>query len=206
MEKQFIAISGNIGVGKSTLTTMLVEKLGIHWRPFYEAVEGNPYLADFYQDMQKWSFHLQVYFLGHRARVHLDICGGNSSAIQDRSIYEDASIFARALRESGMLSERAYQAYRGVYDAMIRTLPPPDLIVYLQASVPTLLSRIATRGRDIEKNISPLYLQQLNELYDAWVADFDLCPILTIPTDGECLAGIAKRVLEYSELFQIVET
>ena len=179
--KRFVAIAGNIGVGKSTLTRLLERRLG--WEPFYEAVNDNPYLADFYEDMERWAFHSQIFFLSRRLADHRTILDHPASAIQDRSVYEDAEIFARNLYQQGMLSERDYAAYRKLYEAVRAFVPPPDLIVYLSATVPTLQARIAQRGRDFERNINREYLEQLNALYDRWLQGFDLCPVLTIPTD-----------------------
>jgi deoxyadenosine/deoxycytidine kinase len=180
-QKHFIAVAGNVGVGKSTLTRLLAEQLG--WTPFYEAVDDNPYLADFYKDMPQWSFHSQVFFLSRRLRSHHTMLRHPNHVIQDRSIYEDAEVFARNLYQRHNLTERDYQVYRNLYDEFIQILPAPDLIVYLRASVPTLIERVHRRGRDFERDISPLYLQQLNELYNSWIEDFTLCPILTIETD-----------------------
>ncbi|MCB0076740.1 MAG: deoxynucleoside kinase [Anaerolineales bacterium] len=179
--KRFVTIAGNIGVGKSTLTALLERRLG--WEPFYEAVNDNPYLADFYADMERWAFHSQIFFLSRRLAHHRAILDHPASAIQDRSVYEDAEIFARNLYLQGKMSERDYAAYQELYEAVRAFIPPPDLIVYLSANVETLRTRIAHRGRDFERSISPEYLQQLNTLYDSWLDRFDLCPILTIPTD-----------------------
>ena len=181
-KKYFIAVAGNIGVGKSSLTGLLVEHLG--WTPFYEAVDDNPYLADFYQDMRQWSFHSQIFFLSSRLRSHREILNHPQSVVQDRSIYEDAEVFARNLYQRGNMADRDYQVYRRLYQEFIQFLPPPDLIIYLKASVPTLIERIHRRGRDFEQDVSPLYLQQLNELYNAWIDDFTLCPVLTICADN----------------------
>jgi deoxyadenosine/deoxycytidine kinase len=181
-QKYFIAVAGNIGVGKSTLTNLLVERLD--WTPFYEAVDDNPYLADFYQDMRRWSFHSQIFFLASRLRSHREILNHPHPVVQDRSIYEDAEIFARNLHQCGHMTDRDYHVYRRLYQEFIQFLPPPDLIVYLKASVPTLLERIHRRGRDFEQDVSPLYLQQLNELYNAWIEDFTLCPVLTVAADN----------------------
>lgn len=180
MAKKLVVVAGNIGTGK----TSLAERLGarLHWRTSFESVADNPYLADFYADMRRWSFHLQVFFLGHRAEQHLALARCPESAIADRSIYEDAHIFARALRHMGNLSERDYQAYRRVFDQIVSGLPRPDLLIYLQAPVPVLLQRIGRRGRDIESGISGDYLSLLESFYEEWIQAFDLCPILAIRT------------------------
>jgi deoxyadenosine/deoxycytidine kinase len=180
-QKYFIAVAGNMGVGKSTLTNLLVN--AFDGTPFYEAVDDNPYLTDFYQDMRQWSFHSQIFFLTSRLRSHREILGHPYTVIQDRSIYEDAEIFARNLYQRGNMSDRDFNVYRSLYQEFIQFLPAPDLIIYLKASVPTLIERILRRGRDFEQDVSPLYLQQLNELYDAWIEDFTLCPVLTIDAD-----------------------
>lgn len=181
MTKRFVAIAGNIGVGKSTLTGLLSQSMG--WEPFYEAVEDNPYLADFYQNMTRFAFHSQVFFLSRRLRHHRRLLDFPGSVVQDRSVYEDAEIFARNLYTQGHIEPRDYTTYRELYEVLIQFLPPPDLVVYLRASVPTLLRRIATRGRTYEQSIDPAYLLQLNALYTAWMLDFALCPVLTVPAD-----------------------
>lgn len=181
MIKRLILVAGNIGSGKTSLTERLGERMG--WRTAYESVADNPYLPDFYADMRLWSFHLQVYFLGHRAEQHLEMANDPRSAIIDRSIYEDAFIFARALHHMGNLNERDYQAYRQLFNLVTRTLPPPSLLIYLKAPVPTLVERIRRRGRDIETSISPDYLQLLDSFYDDWMRTFDICPVLTIRSD-----------------------
>ncbi|HNS51520.1 MAG TPA: deoxynucleoside kinase [Anaerolineae bacterium] len=180
MAKKLVVVAGNIGTGKTSLTERLGARL--HWRTSFESVADNPYLADFYSDMRRWSFHLQVFFLGHRAEQHLALARCPESAIADRSIYEDAHIFARALRHMGNLSERDYQAYRRVYEQIVSGLPRPDLLIYLQAPVPVLLERIGSRGRDIESGISGDYLSLLESFYEEWIQAFDLCPVLAIRT------------------------
>lgn len=179
--KKFIAIAGNIGVGKSTLVERMCARLG--WEPFFEGVVDNPYLADFYTDMRAWSFHSQVFFLARRLRDLHRLMNFPRTVVQDRSVYEDAEIFAKNLYRQGYIAERDWQTYRELYEVLTELLPPPDLVVYLNASVPTLLQRIAQRGRDYEKNIAPAYLEQLNLLYDEWISDFALCPILIVPAD-----------------------
>ncbi|MGB1285497.1 MAG: deoxynucleoside kinase [Aggregatilineales bacterium] len=180
-QHRFIAVAGNIGAGKSTLTAMLADHFG--WQPFYEANADNPYLADFYQDMSRWSFHSQVFFLGRRLEHHRTLIDHPGAAIQDRTVYEDAEIFACNLYRQGILSERDYDAYRHLYEAIASFLPPPDFLIYLQSDVDTLLKRIAGRGRDFEQNIDPAYLQQLNVLYDDWISDWTRCPVLTLDMD-----------------------
>jgi deoxyadenosine/deoxycytidine kinase len=199
--KRFIAIAGNIGVGKSALTRLLEQRLG--WEPFYEAVNDNPYLPDFYQDMQRWAFQSQIFFLSRRLQDHRKILDHPASAIQDRSVYEDAEVFARNLYLQGFMNQRDYGAYYELYRAIVAFVPPPDLLVYLRADVDTLLARIALRGRDFEQNISRDYLQQLNDLYDEWTARFNLCPVLTIQVTHldyvrheEQLSRIAHHILD----------
>ena len=179
--KKFVAVGGNIGVGKSTLVTLLCERLG--WQPFYEPEAENPYLADFYQDMDAWAFHSQIFFLTHRLRAHRQLIEHPTSAIQDRSVYEDAEVFASNLYHQGRINERDYQSYWDLYQVLSQFLPPPDLMVYLRASVPTLMERIQNRGRHYERRISREYLDQLNQLYETWIGNFSLCPVLTIPAD-----------------------
>ena len=179
--KKFVAVAGNIGVGKSTLVEMLCVRLG--WEPFYEPVTENPYLEDFYKDMGAWSFHSQVFFLTRRLRSHHRLGQHPTSVVQDRSVYEDAEIFAHNLFLQGYISQRDYQTYRDLYETTSRLLPPPDLVVYLRASVPTLLNRIERRGRDYERTISAEYLQGLNNLYEQWIENFTLCPVLAVPAD-----------------------
>lgn len=179
--KHFVAVAGNIGVGKSTLVNLLSNRLG--WQPFFEPVGENPYLADFYADMAAWSFHSQIFFLTRRLLSHRKLIDHPTSVIQDRSVYEDAEVFARNLFLQGNMQERDYKTYQDLYLVLTRFLPPPDLVVYLRASVDTLMKRIEQRGRDYERKIKPEYLQRLNDLYLAWTVDFKLCPILTVPSD-----------------------
>ncbi|HNS64107.1 MAG TPA: deoxynucleoside kinase [Anaerolineaceae bacterium] len=179
--KRLILVAGNIGAGKTSLTERLGERMG--WRTAYESVADNPYLPDFYADMRQWSFHLQVFFLGHRAEQHLDMAADARSAIIDRSIYEDAHIFARALHAMGNINERDYQTYQQLFNVVVKKLPPPSLLIYLKAPVPLLLKRIQKRGRSIENTIDSAYLDLLDSYYEEWIRIFDLCPVLTIRSD-----------------------
>ena len=179
--KKFVAVAGNIGVGKSTLVSMLCDRLD--WQPFYEPVSENPYLADFYANMSAWAFHSQIFFLTRRLRIHYELSQHPGSVVQDRSLYEDAEIFAQNLYMQGFMQERDYLSYRELYETAIQLLPPPDLMIYVRGSVPTLMNRISKRGRDYERTITPEYLQSLNDLYETWISNFVLCPVLTIPAD-----------------------
>lgn len=181
MVKRLILVAGNIGSGKTSLTERIGKQLG--WRTAYESVSDNPYLPNFYQDMAQWSFHLQIFFLGHRAEQHLDMWNDTQSAIIDRSIYEDAHIFARALHHMGNLSELDYQSYLKVFNLIIRNLPPPSLLVYLKTPVMLLMERIRKRARNIETGITEDYLSLLESFYDDWISTFDICPVLTLKTD-----------------------
>ena len=178
MTKRLILVAGNIGTGKTSITEKLGERLG--WKTGYESVADNPYLPDFYARMEEWSFHLQVFFLGHRAEQHIKARGFNGSAILDRSIYEDFFIFTRALRQLGNMTERDYLAYKRVFDLVVKGLPSPDLLIFLWAPVEVLLDRIHKRGREIESGITNEYLALLESYYDEWLKNFDLCPVLTI--------------------------
>ena len=180
--RKYIVVAGNIGVGKSTLVSMLCQRMNCD--PFFEPVTENPYLSDFYKDMNTWSFHSQVFFLAHRLQIHLAISKHPVSVVQDRSVYEDAEIFARNLRNQGFLAERDFNTYRHLYDVLVDLLPPPDLVIYLRASVETLRQRIARRGRDYETRIHPDYLAQLNALYEGWTETVTFCPVLTVPADA----------------------
>ena len=181
MEK-FVAVAGNIGVGKTTLVQKLCDNL--NWTPFFEPESENPYLPDFYQDMQTWAFQSQVFFLTRRLRAHKNLCSHPGSVIQDRSVYEDAEIFAQNLYNQKQIANRDYQTYQELYHALVEFLPPPDLVIYIKASVQTLQERIKLRGRDYEETMDPAYLEQLNQLYDDWIDNFDLCPVLTVPGDN----------------------
>jgi len=181
MAKRLVLVAGNIGAGKTSLSERLGDRL--EWRTAFESVADNPYLSDFYDDMGMWSFHLQVFFLGHRAEQHIELAHDPQSTIADRSIYEDAYIFARALHHMGSLSERDYQAYRRLFDIVTNSLPSPDLLIYLKAPVPVLMERISRRGRKMESGITNEYLTLLESFYDDWIDIFDICPVLTIRSD-----------------------
>jgi deoxyadenosine/deoxycytidine kinase len=163
----FVAIAGNIGAGKTTLTRLLSEKL--NWKAYYEKVIDNPYLSDFYDDMNRWSFHLQIFFLSHRFKSQKEISDWPNSCIQDRSIYEDVEIFAQTLYESGNMSQVDFENYRELFSIMVTYLRKPDLIIYLETPVEQLVERILKRGRDYERTIDPNYLRQLNDAYDQWI-------------------------------------
>jgi len=179
--KKFVAVAGNIGVGKTTLVEKLCSQLG--WTPFFEPERENPYLADFYDDMKTWAFHSQIFFLTRRLRAHKNLCAHPGSVIQDRSVYEDAEIFAHNLYQQNQISDRDYQTYQELYQVLVEFLPPPDLVIYIRASVPTLQQRIRRRGRSYEEQIASSYLEKLNALYQQWIDGFLLCPVLTIPGD-----------------------
>lgn len=163
----FVAIAGNIGAGKSSLTELLAKHFG--WKPYYESVDDNPYLADFYEDMRRWSFNLQVYFLSSRFRHQKELMKKDESYIQDRTIYEDVEIFAKNLHQMGLMSERDYRNYSSLFHEMTEYLQPPDLLIYLKANVPTLVRQIQQRGRDYETTIRIDYLEGLNKLYEDWI-------------------------------------
>lgn len=179
--KAFIAVAGNIGAGKSSLTQLLSLRFG--WKPFYESVEDNPYLNDFYADMKRWSFNLQVYFLSNRFRSHKAITEGPESVILDRIIYEDAEIFARNLFEIGKMEERDYNNYVALYEVMTEYLRAPDLLIYLRANTDTLVKQVALRGRGFEQTIKREYLDKLNKHYESWIGRYKKGPLLVIESD-----------------------
>jgi len=180
-QQLFVVVAGNIGCGKTTLTKKLSERLG--WKPHFESVSDNPYLADFYGDMARWAFPLQIYFLNNRFTTHKQIESSAASCVQDRSIYEDANIFARALHDQGTLDARDYENYKTLYTSMTNYLNPPTLMIFLKRSVPKLLERIQQRGRDYEQSIPVDYLTRLNRYYDEWYDSYDLGKSLVVDTD-----------------------
>lgn len=202
---KYIVIAGNIGAGKSTLVEKLCARM--NWTPYYEPVSDNPYLKDFYESMETWSFHSQIFFLADRMANHHKLLGElrestTTHIVQDRSIYEDGEIFARNLFLQGRMSERDYATYRKMYETAIAILPPPDLVVYLRASVPTLQKRIAMRARDMEASIPEEYLAGLNRLYHDWTGSYSLSPLLTVEADSTDFVetpGDLERVAEEIE-------
>lgn len=196
----FIGIAGSIGSGKSSITTLLAKQYG--FRPFFESVDDNPYLEDFYNDMSRWSFHLQIYFLSSRFRQQNQLAGSKESIIMDRTIYEDAEIFARNLYEIGKMDERDYQNYLAIYREMTSFLEIPDLLVYLRASVPTLVRQIQKRGRDYESAISIDYLNRLNSLYEDWIARYSMGPKLIIETDD---LDFVNRAEDFGVVLQMID-
>jgi deoxyadenosine/deoxycytidine kinase len=202
-----IAICGNIGCGKTTLTEKLSKHYG--WHALFESVEHNPYLRDFYEDMTRWAFHLQIYFLNSRFRQVNDIHQSGRTTIQDRTIYEDAFIFAANLHRSGHISERDYQSYLDIFNSMINFVKPPDILIYLKADIPKLVQQIEKRGRDYEYAIRLDYLKNLNEHYENWIGSYKLGKLLIIDVNHldfveriEDFSFIVSRIdLELNSLF-----
>jgi deoxyadenosine/deoxycytidine kinase len=195
-----IAVTGNIGAGKTTLAQLLADQYG--WRVFFEAVEGNPYLADFYADMERWAFHLQIYFLRSRFEQVLQIRESSENLVQDRTIYEDAHIFARNLHVSGILSNRDYATYRSLFEIMMSVVEPPDLMIYLRADLPKLFEQIRKRGRPFEQNIAERYLRDLNEHYEEFVAGYDAGKLLIIDVNH---LDFANRPEDWQTVLRAVE-
>lgn len=194
-----IAVAGNIGAGKSTLTTQLAKNF--NWEPHYEDVENNPYLYDFYQDMPRWSFNLQIYFLNSRFRQIIDIHRGEKTVIQDRTIYEDAYIFAPNLHAMGLMSTRDFNNYTNLFQTINSLISPPDLVIYLKASIPTLVNQIQKRGREYEDNLRLDYLRRLNDYYESWSSKFTDAKLLVVNVDDlnfadnqEHLGEVVNRV------------
>ncbi len=202
-----IAVVGNIGAGKTTLTELLAKNYG--WQPQYESVENNPYLEDFYSDMKRWSFNLQIFFLNSRFQQILEIQKSRFNIIQDRTIYEDAFIFAANLRDMDLMTERDYENYRKIFDNITSFIRPPDLLIYLKASVPTLVNNIQRRGREYEIGIRLDYLSKLNEKYEKWIKGYNSGKLLILDKDKldfanntEDLASIIEKIeVEINGLF-----
>jgi deoxyadenosine/deoxycytidine kinase len=178
----YVSVCGNIGAGKTSLVERLCKEFG--WQPYFEGVVDHPYLDDYYKDMQRWGFHTQIYFLTARLRQQQEIARIPGSVCQDRSIYEDHEIFARSLAGLGIMSQRDYQTYRLLFDAITPYISRPDLLIYLRASVPTLMYRIQLRSRDCETTITADYLEHLNQHYEDWMGRFTVCPVLTLDADS----------------------
>jgi deoxyadenosine/deoxycytidine kinase len=182
-----IAVAGNIGSGKTTLSGLLAKHY--KWEPHYEDVDTNPYLSSFYEDMQRWSFNLQVYFLNSRFRQVIKIRESGKTVIQDRTIYEDAYIFAPNLHAMGLMSTRDFDNYKSLFELMVTFLQPPDLLIYLRAEVPTLVRQIAKRGREYESSIRIDYLTRLNERYEAWLSEYKIGKLLVMDVDDKDFSG-----------------
>ena len=199
-ELKHIAISGNIGSGKTTLAEKLAKHYG--WTPLYESVDHNPYLRDFYQDMTRWAFHLQIYFLNSRFRQINEIRANSKTTIQDRTIYEDAHIFAANLRKSGHISERDYESYLDIFNSMIEFVKPPDLLIYLKADIPKLVRQIQKRGRDFEDAIRLDYLKNLNKHYAEWINGYKHGKLLVIDVND---LDFVKNVEDFSFIVNKVD-
>ncbi|MBU4484060.1 deoxynucleoside kinase [bacterium] len=181
MVKKYIAVAGNIGAGKSCLTDFLCREYSL--KPFYEPVEINPYLEDFYKNMKKWSFHSQIHYLAHKFRIHLELEKETTTVVQDRTIYEDARIFATNLFNQEYMSQREFDTYWDLFTVMCKSLKPPDLMIYLKCSVKNLKKRIAGRGRKMEQKIPDKYLRDLNKLYQKWFDSYNLSPVIVYESE-----------------------
>lgn len=179
---KYIAVAGNIGAGKTTLTSLLAKHY--KWTANFEDIDQNPYLVDFYEDMQRWSFNLQVYFLNTRLKQLQEITNGNNTVIQDRTIYEDAFIFAPNLSSMGLMNKRDFENYTSLFNTLITMVEPPDLLIYLKASIPKLVDQIQKRGREYEENIRLDYLKRLNEYYNKWIDNYDAGKLLIIDIEN----------------------
>jgi deoxyadenosine/deoxycytidine kinase len=198
--QKFIAIAGNIGAGKTELTAFLCKKYAL--RPFYEPNDQNPYLADFYRDMKSWAFRSQLFFLSHKFRLHRELEKQSGTSLQDRTIYEDAEIFAKNLFRQRYIDKRDWKTYWELYETVAASLRPPDLMIYLRCPVKTLKQRIALRGRKMEQDIPTAYLNRLNALYEDWFSRYTMSPVLVLPTDTlDYLTNLVDRV----DLFRQIE-
>ncbi|MFZ5443686.1 MAG: deoxynucleoside kinase [Myxococcota bacterium] len=198
--QKFIAIAGNIGAGKTELTAFLCKKYGL--KPFYEPNDQNPYLSDFYKDMKTWAFRSQIFFLTHKFRLHRELEKQSGTSLQDRTIYEDAEIFAKNLFRQRYIDKRDWQTYWELYENIADALKPPDLMIYLRCPVKTLKQRIRLRGRKMEQDIPTAYLNRLNALYEDWFTRYKMSPVLVLPTDTlDYLTNLVDRV----DLFRQIE-
>jgi deoxyadenosine/deoxycytidine kinase len=196
----YVAIAGTIGAGKSTLTQLLAQRYNLG--PVFEAVDENPYLSDFYGDMRRWAFHSQVFFLATRLRQHLTFVNTLERVVQDRTVDEDAEIFARTLYEDGLMDERDFGAYTALFDAVRRALRQPDLLVYLRAGLPTVRRHIAQRGRDYEQAVNDTYLERIGARYERWIASYDAAPVVTVDVDA---LDFVARPGDREALFDLLE-
>ena len=195
-----IAIAGNIGAGKTSLTKQLSKSL--KYKPYYEDVIANPYLDDFYNHMERWSFNLQIYFLNSRFKQLVTIDSNKQNVIQDRTIYEDAFIFAPNLNAMGLMTQRDYDNYLALFDTMLNLVKPPDLLVYLQSSIPSLVNKIHKRGREYEKTISIEYLSRLNERYEAWISNYNSGKLLKINVDD---LDFVENKSDYETILELIK-
>lgn len=197
-ENTHVAIAGNIGSGKSSLTALLAAKFG--WRPAYEIVDTNPYLTDFYQSMDRWSFHLQIFFLTSRFRHQRDLMRMSDPIIQDRTIYEDGEIFARNLFLQGKMEERDYRTYLSHFDTLTEFVRPPTLLIYLRANTETLMKRIHKRARDYEMQIPESYIAQLNDQYEAWITRYQRSPVVTVDVTKQDFVNVPKHLEQVASI------
>ncbi len=198
-KKVFVSVAGNIGSGKSSLTYLISKEL--NWKPYYEKVNNNPYLKDFYLDMNRWSFNLQVYFLSHRFKTHKEILSKKKSVIQDRSIYEDVEIFASNLHKLGKMKRRDYNNYKKLFKEMTHFIQPPDLMIYLRASLPKLVKQIKLRGRVFEKNIDVDYLEKLNLSYEDWIKNYSLGKLVIVESDD---MDFVNRRKDFDQILKLI--
>jgi len=181
MAQKYIAIAGNMGSGKSSLVDFLCREYGL--KPFFEPNDFNPYLTDFYKDMNAWAYHSQLFFLTHKFRIHQDVDRSKELIVQDRTIFEDAEIFCTNLFRSGYINKRDYKTYMELYHVMVDAIKHPDVMIYLECSLRTLKKRIAKRGRQMEKNLPDAYLKRLDKLYKVWISKYKLSPIIRVSTE-----------------------
>lgn len=181
MPGRYIAIAGNMGSGKSSLVAFLCKHFKLN--PLFEPNDTNPFLADFYQDMKAWAFHSQIYFLAQKFKVHQELNGATKTVVQDRTVFEDAEIFATNLFKQGLIAERDFKIYKNFYQSILKSIRPPDLLIYLKCGLPTIKRRIAQRGRGMEKKIPHEYLRNLSRLYDRWIRRYKLSPVMVYRTD-----------------------
>jgi deoxyadenosine/deoxycytidine kinase len=198
--KRYVAVAGTIGAGKTSLVSWLVKRYGL--TPFFEPNEDNPYLADFYGDMKKWAYHSQVFFLSHKLKLHQELLASNKPAVIDRTIYEDAEIFARSLKNQRYIAKRDWDVYERLYDGIKKTLRPPDVLIALTCSLPASKKRIAKRGRAMEKSIPDAYLRRLHRLYEEWFSSYDLGPIVRVDTTE---LDYVENLLDLIELQQTLD-